>query len=1706
MKKKLSRLLAVFLSMLCLLTILPSGLSLEAEAAVTGGVQAKISEIVNVLPTGSYFTTTGKAITKKTYTMSRTSDVIKKHPKLKNLNLNWKKVHGAYQCCAFAHFAFRYIFGNEFTWSNGASKSSSIEVNSNSNLNNFFAECKVGDVLQWTYPGETYGHYAIFLGYTKNKELRVYDCNIKGECMVTYNHDYTYDWLKRKCGVMWRYRAKNYDKINGIVPSITGVQVTDTTNTTGTLKVNLSHSVPIEKWSYFLSTNKSDVANVNGTVSSNHKSTATMDCVRAADWSSSPKLHASDSITLKQYQGKPLKPGTTYYYKALACIGGKWYQSGVTSFTTDCVAPAAPTIRVAEDSRTIGIGDQATVLWDGVSGADTYNITVTDAEGNTVQEKTGITGATCVLDAFTADGVYNVTATAVNGAGSTAGNTAEITVMPNSSVTFYDTIGEKEIAVVSVPYGHSADPPKNPVQDGHTFSKWDKSFDKVTGDMTVNTIYDRNSYTVKFIDSFTNEVLKSQTVKYKDEAIAPDVTAPANYELTAWSNDFSSVESDMDVYTVYGWTDGDHSITIDEASAVKKPIVTDDGTENTGYDVTVKFSNHINKILTGRLVVVLKSAEGTILTETESNAFALDKSEDGTPIEKSISLEVVYPEFASKFEVYAINSYQDMGKMSLVYEGTIDNSEQWSDWIPYEGDTAPYSDTEGYIVETDTRTTEEKNYYRYNIKETATSYATSMSGFTQDGYELEKASTGTIDYVASWPSGFNTSNGYYTKYNKTPKSASESATQKIVIDSTSTISYLYWHWCRGASLGTPYNRTISYSKTSTFSKFHCFNSATNSSTFSDDAYKYSNADACTDTYWWGKLPVKRQTYTTYNKLYNYYSISDYTDWIEYTGDIPVAVGDTVGTNKTINAVGTMTEPGTEYNVYRYKITADVAEPVIEPGQVKSVGGNVGAEFAGKPVTVWVYKYAQASDYTTEYAATTTVGEDGSIYIENAVLRETPTVESGDYTIAASVEGQERAIIIGKIEAPKAQYTVTFYDYDQTVIDEQVVTEGDTAVLPDESLLHVPEGSRFTNWSESVVNVKSNMSVYPESETAVHTVAVVNWEVQTVELKKFNYGAELIVDTVPEGKDGFVTEWVVKNADDEYVTIDEFTEAGGTVTGDMVVVTRSTPEQHTVTILDADKEVNIEEKLADEAAAEELDVAVTEVVTNGSNIDFSQVQETIEEAEELIFLGWIDAYTGEAIETTEVTESMTIYPSYVFAENTDAAYADIETGEYTEAQTVTLTSETENAVIWYTTDGSDPKISDTAIEYTAPITVSESCTLRYYAAALGMNDSEENTSTYAINTAGNPVYHVVTIVMPALEGIEASFPNPIWLVKDGSTLPVNVIETIDGYEVGELYFDEACTEEFLFDLEVIGESMSLYAKYTPKNYTVTFVDHDDAVLDVQTVPFSTAATAPETGAREGYVFVGWDTDFDSVSADITVKAQYITEAEYAEVTLKRTKLITLNPGSDYPLHKFAVITPEAHADYELEWTTSDATVVTVDENGVVSAVGAGTATVTVTIPYTGASASVDVKVTPDSDTSIVLRSDAVIGFDSERNVRGITAGENTVAEILAQFENENLTVKDGEGNVLAETDLVATGCTICLYDGEELLDSVKTAVTGDFNCDGIFDNKDIVMVNQHVLGQREADAIQMIAIDANGDGTINNRDCSVLLRVAAGLEA
>ena len=57
------------------------------------------------------------------------------------------------------------------------------------------------------------------------------------------------------------------------------------------------------------------------------------------------------------------------------------------------------------------------------------------------------------------------------------------------------------------------------------------------------------------------------------------------------------------------------------------------------------------------------------------------------------------------------------------------------------------------------------------------------------------------------------------------------------------------------------------------------------------------------------------------------------------------------------------------------------------------------------------------------------------------------------------------------------------------------------------------------------------------------------------------------------------------------------------------------------------------------------------------------------------------------------------------------------------------------------------------------------------------------------------------------------------------------------------------------------------------YTVTFVDYDGTVLKTETVEKNHSATSPTAPSREGYDFAGWSAEFNNVTSNITVIAQY-----------------------------------------------------------------------------------------------------------------------------------------------------------------------------------------------------------------------------------------
>lgn len=119
------------------------------------------------------------------------------------------------------------------------------------------------------------------------------------------------------------------------------------------------------------------------------------------------------------------------------------------------------------------------------------------------------------------------------------------------TVTFMD--GEKVLETfTNVPHGDTVTAPEVPKKDGKTFKGWDKPFDNVTSDLTINAVYDVDTFTVTFKDG--EKELETQTVEYEAAATAPDIarlSPPEGMHFAKWDKDFSKVTEDIEVSAVY---------------------------------------------------------------------------------------------------------------------------------------------------------------------------------------------------------------------------------------------------------------------------------------------------------------------------------------------------------------------------------------------------------------------------------------------------------------------------------------------------------------------------------------------------------------------------------------------------------------------------------------------------------------------------------------------------------------------------------------------------------------------------------------------------------------------------------------------------------------------------------------------------------------------------------------------------------------------------------------------------------------------------------------------------------------------------------------------------------------------------------------------------------------------------------------------------
>lgn len=96
-----------------------------------------------------------------------------------------------------------------------------------------------------------------------------------------------------------------------------------------------------------------------------------------------------------------------------------------------------------------------------------------------------------------------------------------------------------------------------------------------------------------------------------------------------------------------------------------------------------------------------------------------------------------------------------------------------------------------------------------------------------------------------------------------------------------------------------------------------------------------------------------------------------------------------------------------------------------------------------------------------------------------------------------------------------------------------------------------------------------------------------------------------------------------------------------------------------------------------------------------------------------------------------------------------------------------------------------------------------------------------------------------------------------------------IPTVEGYTFIGWYADEAHETKFDFNTQITSDT-KVYAKWTAKDYEVSFITEHGNAPTSQNVPYNETAKDPGKLAAEGYTFIGWYTDdtHDSTKFDFS----------------------------------------------------------------------------------------------------------------------------------------------------------------------------------------------------------------------------------------------
>ena len=388
--------------------------------------------------------------------------------------------------------------------------------------------------------------------------------------------------------------------------------------------------------------------------------------------------------------------------------------------------------------------------------------------------------------------------------------------------------------------------------------------------------------------------------------------------------------------------------------------------------------------------------------------------------------------------------------------------------------------------------------------------------------------------------------------------------------------------------------------------------------------------------------------------------------------------------------------------------------------------------------------------------------------------------------------------------------------------------------------------------------------------------------------------------------------------------------------------------------------------------------------------------------------------------------------------------------------------------------------------------------------------EETTAPQAVDLGSVRLNDTQYIVTPTLSGINNT--DAKWSSSDTSVATVAADGTITAVGSGTCVVTAvygsntytitiiseytgvqpttAGTSEGIKDLEMTGIAITLTDEQpsrqiaAPAGTSPVWSSSDEkiAVVDQNGV-----VTAVSSGKCRIYALVG--------------NVRYYTDitSEYTGAPVQPRKLGDVKLSNDVP--QFAMNLTNVPDGAVLVWSSSDESVATVDQNGLIPAAGSGKCAITVLIngiPY-----EADVESTYDPTQPSTAPAQLSIEFGAAGETRQLSASEGS--EFISM--NKDVATVDDSGLVTA----VGAGETVIVVRTGNAVSQVKVTVKasellGDANCDSKVNMADAVAILQCIANSEKYPLSVQGAINADCDGSdgLTGQDALVVLQIDAGV--